>query len=264
MLEKAETVRGRPPLPPLAIRAWLRWDVVVRHLDALAPQTVLEIGCGRGAMGARVARRSTYLGLEPDRESFCAAKRNIEGQGGHVLNVTAENLPRSQAFDLVCAFEVLEHIEEDAQALGDWARRIAPGGHLLISVPAFRHRFGPMDVQAGHYRRYDPDDLIALVRKVGLEPVCVTLYGWPLGYALESVRNQVDSARAVRRTTISKAELTSASGRTFQPTRKVTGQLIWAATLPFRLLQRVRPTRGVGIVLLAQMSRAGEASPTQV
>ena len=76
--------RWRRPLPPLAIRAWLRWDVVSRHLDGLHPASILEVGCGMGAMGARMAARADYLGLEPDPVSFETAVANIEPVGGEV------------------------------------------------------------------------------------------------------------------------------------------------------------------------------------
>jgi len=57
------------PLPPLTPRAWLRYDVVSRLLDGIPTRTVLEIGCGQGSMGARLAARGRYLGVEPDQAS---------------------------------------------------------------------------------------------------------------------------------------------------------------------------------------------------
>ena len=104
-------------------------------------------------------------------------------------------LEPGRTFDLVCAFEVLEHIEDDETALRDWVRLIRPGGHLLLSVPADPSRFGPMDEHAGHFRRYSVDRLTALAENVGLVDVRATVYGWPLGYALEAVRNRLDARR---------------------------------------------------------------------
>ncbi len=62
-------------------------------------------------------------------------------------------------FDVVCSFEVLEHLEDDAAALAGWATFIKPGGHLIMSVPGFAERFGPMDENVGRFRRYSPADL---------------------------------------------------------------------------------------------------------
>ena len=59
MTETRPTTTG--PLPPLAVRAWLRYDVVKRVIDRLRPRTALEIGCGQGAFGARLATLATWL-----------------------------------------------------------------------------------------------------------------------------------------------------------------------------------------------------------
>ncbi|MDH2416943.1 class I SAM-dependent methyltransferase [Nocardioides sp. CER19] len=240
------------PLPPLAIRAWLRYDVVKGVIDRLRPRTALEIGCGQGAFGARLAERADYLGVEPDDTSFDVASSRIVPRGGRVLHGIHSVVPEGSTFDMVCAFEVLEHIEDDAATLAEWVRFVRPGGHLVLSVPAFQDRFGPMDVHAGHFRRYSPDELRSRLTDAGLTDVDVTVYGWPLGYALEAVRNRIDAKKLQRVGDASMAELTQASGRTFQPTTSRQGTFVAASTAPFRLLQRLRPTAGTGLVAVAR------------
>lgn len=240
------------PLPPLAIRAWLRYDVVSRLLDQISPSTALEIGCGQGAFGARLAERCAYVGVEPDDTSFQVATSRIAPRGGIVMHGMHTVLDDDRTFDLVCAFEVLEHIEDDHAALADWVKHVAPGGHLLLSVPAFQKRFGPMDTHAGHFRRYEVDAAAALLREAGLEDVKVRIYGWPLGYALEAVRNRIDARKLERAGSASMEELTGASGRTFQPNSRGAGAAIAVATTPFRWMQRLRPHTGVGMVMLAR------------
>ena len=68
--------------PPLAPRAWLRYDLVDRLVGELRPATVLEIGCGQGSMGARLARRGRYLGVEPDAASGAVAEARVAPAGG--------------------------------------------------------------------------------------------------------------------------------------------------------------------------------------
>src|SRR5258708_4282172 len=98
---------------PLSPMAWLRYDVVTRTIPA-AVRDILEVGCGRGAFGARIARSYNYLGLEPDEESYAVAAARIAAVGaGEVRNVPTGILEDDEKFDMVCAFEVLEHIEDD-------------------------------------------------------------------------------------------------------------------------------------------------------
>jgi SAM-dependent methyltransferase len=239
------------PPPPLAPRAWLRWDVVERVLDDLRPTTILELGCGQGAAGARMAARAAYLAVEPDETSRAVATARIEPLGGTVLAGDHTAVPSGRTFDVVCAFEVLEHIEDDASVLAEWRAFLRPGGHLVLSMPAWQSRFGPMDEQVGHFRRYDVESLRELLERTGFTDVRTTLYGWPLGYALEFVRNTV-ARRELAAAAGSMAERTASSGRFRQPKdASVTGRVVALATWPFRRVQRLSPSRGVGLVTVA-------------
>src|SRR3546814_10271932 len=70
---------------------------------------------------------------------------------------------------MVCAFDVLEHIEDDRLAIQEWIRWLAPNGKTILSVPAHRSRWGAGDVWAGHYRRYDRNDVEQLLVSCGME-----------------------------------------------------------------------------------------------
>jgi len=249
------SAKDNNPLPPLAIRAWLRYDVVKRLIDRLRPSTALEIGCGQGAFGARLADEVKYLGVEPDASSFQVARSRIEPRGGMVLHGIHRVVPEGTTYDLVCAFEVLEHIDDDLGALADWVPFVRPGGHLVLSVPAFQDRFAAMDAHAGHFRRYNPAELEERLVEAGLTNIEITVYGWPLGYALEAVRNRIDAKKLAAAGNASIDELTAASGRTFQPSGRAMGAFVNAATVPFRYLQRARPGAGTGLVAVARRPR---------
>lgn len=239
-----------PTPSPLTLRAWLRWDIVQRWVDDTAPREVLEYGCGMGAAGSRLARGRSYTGIEPDERSRSVAALRV-GSAGRVL-ADDEQLGPNTTFDMVCAFEVLEHIEDDQTALQAWTQRVRPGGHLLISVPAWQARYGPMDSAVGHFRRYDPDDLAAVIAKAELQTVHTTMYGWPLAYALEGVRNWMLS-RDLEKLEQSPMESRSyGSGRSFQPQAKAAGLATEVLSMPFRYAQRLRKDRGTGLVVLAR------------
>lgn len=242
--------RGLPPLTP---NASLRWDVLSR----LLPENVghaLEVGCGRGAAAARIARRAqSYVAVEPDALSYAVARENLQGIAT-VHNCMSFELPGDQRFDTLCAFEVLEHIEDDAAALAEWRARLVPGGHLFLSVPAWQHRYALFDRIVGHFRRYDPDQLRLRLEQAGFVDVHVEPFGFPAGHLLEAFRNF--AARRLLAKGLGErdiAERTAGSGRLFQPERGLSGFATAMAARPMVWLQRLFRGRGVGLVARARL-----------
>ncbi len=248
-------------LPPLTLYGSLRWDVVASLLPT-TPSSILEVGCGQGAVGVRLAAAGhRWTGVELDAVSAETAHRRLESAGvpGTVLHGSLEAVGAAEPFDVVCAFEVLEHIEDDAAALREWVDHLRPGGLLLLSTPAWQSRFGPMDTAVGHFRRYDPPALRALLHDAGLVDVADRLYGMPLGYGLEAVRNQLARRRIVAEGA-SVADRTARSGRLFQPSSAAAGVLTRAGTWPFRAVQRAYPRTGTGLVTWGRRGTSGEGS----
>ncbi len=236
--------------PPLTPMARLRYD----RIRALLPDdasSLLEIGCGQGGVGYRLAQRYRYVGIEPDPQSCAIARARIGAAGDVRCGDTAA--VSGERFDIVCAFEVLEHIDDDRAALAQWSANLTPGGHLLLSVPAHADRFGAADEAVGHYRRYEPAALAELLERAGFTEVRLLLYGVPLGYLLENVRNRL---LARRQHDASKAERTAASGRLFQPRGGAAAVTTAVAVTPFALVQRAFPQRGVGIVARGRLSNS--------
>src|SRR5207237_754981 len=98
---------------------------------------------GRAGSPARSPAGGAGLGLEPDRASWELARQRLRAVGrGEVRNIASGDLG-TERFDLVCAFEVLEHLEDDAAAVKQWAALLRARGWLLLSTPALQRRFGP-------------------------------------------------------------------------------------------------------------------------
>lgn len=242
-------------LPPLTPNAWLRHDYIIEAFDSAAPHSVLEFGTGQGAMGSRLAARcQTYVGIEPDEQSRAVAQRRLGGVGRGEILASVAQLSRGAKFDAVCAFEVLEHIEDDAVTLAEWRRHLNDDGWLILSVPAWQRQFGQGDITAGHFRRYDPEMLRRVVEQSGFRVHSLEVYGFPLGYVLQTVRNMIAWRRNRQLAAASTLEeRTGGSGRLLQPPDWM-ARVIELGVLPFRRLQRRfrRESLGTGIVLAAQ------------
>jgi SAM-dependent methyltransferase len=234
------------PAPPLALNAWHRYAIVDPVIEKLAPTAMLEVGVGRGAMSARLAHHADrYVAVEPDAESRAAAHDALDGRPGARV-VEAVDAARVDApFDVLAAFEVVEHIEDDVAALTDWASLVRPGATVVLSVPAHRRRFGAADVAVGHWRRYDRDDVEHLISSSGLHLDRLFATGWPFGYALEAAWNVAATLRTSGSASRSCEERSAGSGRWHQPGRHVGGCWRWIS-LPGRLAQRVGRDRGWG------------------
>jgi SAM-dependent methyltransferase len=129
-------------------------------------QTAVDFGAGIGTFARMVRDRGVeVLCIEPD-----AAQRTLLRR----LGLTAESdLDRVADATLryVYSLNVLEHIEDDARALRHIAGKLAPGGRLLVYVPAFEILFSSMDRKVGHHRRYRRAELVALVQQAGLDVI---------------------------------------------------------------------------------------------
>ena len=195
------------------------------------------------------------VAVEPDTQSFAVARENI-GDVVELHNCMSFELPDDESFDTLCAFEVLEHIEDDLGSLREWKGKLKPGGTIMISVPAWADRYGPFDKLVGHIRRYDPDHLRARLEEAGFVDVHVEAYGFPVGNLLEAARNFIGRRRlAAEKRNKDFDERTAGSGRLLQPDHGLFGTLITFATRPLVWLQRLFPGRGVGLVARARLPK---------
>lgn len=96
----------------------------------------------------------------------------VPGQG---VCGSATELPfADETFDVVSAFDVVEHCPDDERAIAELARVLTPGGRMLLSVPAYQWAWTDHDVQAGHHRRYTRPELVRLVEGRGMHVVRAT------------------------------------------------------------------------------------------
>ena len=136
---------------------------LIRRKAAPAPGArLLEIGCGTGHNLAMLGEFGPVDALELDEQARSVAEARL---GRSVMSSPLPELAAvpEQHYDLVGAFDVIEHIDDDAAALESIARRLRPGGKFVMTVPAHRWMWSAHDVVNHHKRRYSKRALKALI-----------------------------------------------------------------------------------------------------
>ena len=127
-----------------------------------AAARILEIGCGTGHNLAMLGQFGDVEALELDEEARAVAEKRL---GKAVMSAPLPEIAgvADRHYDLVGAFDVIEHIDDDRAALASIATKIKPGGKLVMTVPAHQWMWSAHDVVNHHQRRYSKRALKALI-----------------------------------------------------------------------------------------------------
>ena len=133
---------------------------------------ILEVGCGTGHNLSMLRKFAEVDAVELDESVRAIAERRLGRQ------VISDRLPELQgvpdkAYDLIGAFDVIEHIHDDRAALQAIARKLRPGGELVLTVPAHPWMWSAHDVVNHHKRRYSKRSLETLIRASPLRLVAI-------------------------------------------------------------------------------------------
>ena len=221
----------------------------------LAPP-FLEVGCGQGDVSAHLAARG-FAGRAIDFSP--AAIAHARARLARFPAVSVEQMALEEAsgtYRTVIAWDVLEHIEDDAAALAHFARLLAPGGHLVLAVPSNPREWRWDDEFYGHFRRYTRDDLAARLERAGFAPQAFWDFTWPLFWAMRRVYTRV---KRPTRVAADKLAATKASATVSAWQGPVLGRLLQASAplwrplrpLQFRLFRHAT-ARGHEFFALAQ------------
>jgi SAM-dependent methyltransferase len=140
--------------------------------------SLLEVGCGTGFVlaGLREARPELRLtGTELSLAGLEIARSRV-GESVELLQADARAVPYRDEFDVVGAFDVLEHVQEDQVAVAELARATRPEGGILVTVPQHPRLWSSEDELAQHQRRYTKRGMLQLLSSAGLRPVLVTSF----------------------------------------------------------------------------------------
>jgi SAM-dependent methyltransferase len=127
---------------------------------------MLNVGCGTGGTIPVLEKYGEVNNLDVSEYAISFMLRRgysrVSGTDGVSIPYT------DNSFDVVCAFDVLEHIEDDVRALAEWSRVLKADGAIILTVPAYQCLWSGHDVALHHYRRYTKKRLICAATAAGL------------------------------------------------------------------------------------------------
>jgi SAM-dependent methyltransferase len=149
-------------------------DGVIADLGMPANARILDAGCGSGRFMVDLAKRGEVTGVElSDTSVALARQRGI----GEVVAGSVLEMPFADAsFDLAVSLDVIEHLEDDVAALRELRRVVAPGGALLVTVPAYQWLWSGHDEINHHHRRYTRRTLQSAAEHAGWRQTRTTYF----------------------------------------------------------------------------------------
>jgi glycosyltransferase involved in cell wall biosynthesis len=154
--------------------------------DVLRPfvgQRVLEIGAGTGNMSVHLMPRESYWATDvnPHYLDYLLTLRGTRPymRVARTNAMEGESYPKGQSFDTVVALNVIEHVEDDLQALRNIWDALEDGGHAIILVPYGPGIYGTLDEVLGHFRRYTKEQLVDVAQRAGFRVEQVLKFNRP-------------------------------------------------------------------------------------
>ena len=206
----------------------------------LHPTLILDLGCGTGGSFSLLRNFGTVVGLDI---SPLALKLAREKGMKHLVLSSAENLPfADNCFDIVAALDVLEHLDDDCQALREIWRVLKPNGAFVFTVPAFMSLWSVHDIALAHKRRYLWQEIHDKVVQAGFQVRLLSYAICPLLPVVFVFRKMQNLFMRGRKPATALIELPSPLNRLLIELLKLEAALIPLVRLPF----------GVSLVGLAE------------
>jgi SAM-dependent methyltransferase len=163
-------------------------DFLERLSNKFEGNRILEVGCGTGGNLNMLKRFGAVLAFEPDdlARAFAARQSNVSIEPGTL----PDNLPfAGKKFDMLVAFDVLEHVKKDEESLKALAERLEPGGVLFMTVPALPSLWSEHDEKHHHFRRYTKSTLSRVVENAGYRIETISYFNTLLFPLIAGVRH---------------------------------------------------------------------------
>ena len=140
-------------------------------------ENFLEVGCGTGFVLQAIQEhypKAVLHGSDYFEQGLVHARKRMPSVNLSQLDV--RNMNEEEHYDVIGAFDVIEHINEDELVLANLSRALKSGGTLLVTVPQHRWLWSAVDERACHVRRYTRSELVGKVTQCGLMVDYVTSF----------------------------------------------------------------------------------------
>jgi 2-polyprenyl-3-methyl-5-hydroxy-6-metoxy-1,4-benzoquinol methylase len=150
--------------------------VLQKNLPTNTPLKILNVGVATGATSEMLQQFGEVTSIEYDQDccNFMNQQNNLQIQQG---SITALNF-NNHSFDVVCSFDVIEHVEDDATAAKELERVCAPNGFIFVTTPAYQFLWSEHDVVNHHFRRYTRTNFSKLFNTELLTPIKKTYFNF--------------------------------------------------------------------------------------
>jgi SAM-dependent methyltransferase len=169
-----------------------RW--IYSQVGPYLGQRILDVGCAIGNITQFYADREQVIGVDVVPEELSVARERFAGKNFEVyhMDVASPELLgfRDRNLDTAVCLNVLEHVEDDVQALRNMRDTLIPGATICLLVPCNKWLFGPMDAIDHHYRRYTKAEMNAKLKEAELTLVHQNYFNL-LGIAAWFLQNRV-------------------------------------------------------------------------
>lgn len=148
--------QGTSSFSPAIASAHHYMDWVLSCFSGRIHGRILEVGLGHGSYQPLLEKLGDYTGTDIDEELVMNARRRSPASNFQVADITDPMFPTlfKDKFDSIICFNVLEHLENDHEAIANLVSVLRENASLCILVPAFPFMYNDMDRLAGHHRRY--------------------------------------------------------------------------------------------------------------
>lgn len=150
--------------------------IIERYADRTRTLDMLDIGCGIGGMvgGLQSLGRLNLTGSEIYLAGLKYARSRLPDAA--FIQLDATKIPFADAFDIIGAFDVLEHIDDDERVMASVRDALRPGGLFLVTVPQYPWMWSHLDDIVHHKRRYTRGELRGKLRASGFEVLRTTSF----------------------------------------------------------------------------------------